>query len=67
MQKVSETLLSRGFFLYGVSPEGIGHRFVKGHVLDVLGADGVGSHISLQTVRQSFRGVACEGEQKYYT
>ena len=51
-QKVSRTLLSRGFSLDGVSPEGIGHRFVKGHVrLDVLGSDGVGSHISLQTVQ----------------
>jgi hypothetical protein len=50
-QKVSETLLSRGFSLDGVSPEGIGHRFVKGHVrLDVLGPDGVGSRIRLQTV-----------------
>ena len=50
-QKVSETLLSRGFSLDGVSPEGIGHRFVKGPVrFDVLGPDGVGSRIGLQTV-----------------
>lgn len=51
-QKVSQALLSRGFSLDGVSPEGIGHRFVRGHVrLDVLGSDGVGSHVSLQTVQ----------------
>ena len=51
-QKVSQALLSRGFSLDGVSPEGIGHRFVKGHVrLDVLGSDGVGSHVNLQTVQ----------------
>ncbi len=50
-QKVSETLLSRGFSLDGVSPDGIGHRFIKGDVrLDVLGLDGVGSRIRLQTV-----------------
>ena len=50
-KKVSELLISRRFTLDGVSPEGIGHRFVKGRIrLDVLGPDGVGSRTSLGTV-----------------
>ncbi len=32
-QMVSQSLLSRGFSLDGVSPEGIGHRFVRGAAL----------------------------------
>jgi hypothetical protein len=49
-RKVSDFLMARGFTLSGVSPEGIGHRFVKGPVrLDVLGPDGIGSRTSLQT------------------
>jgi hypothetical protein len=40
-ERVSATLLSRGFSLDGVSPEGLGHRFVNGQVrFDILGPDG---------------------------
>ena len=50
-EKVSRTLLSRGFSLDGVSPEGVGHRFVHGHVrLDILGPDGIGGRTKLLTV-----------------
>jgi hypothetical protein len=50
-ERVSETLLSRGFSLDGVSPEGVGHRFVNGQVrFDVLGPDGVGARTGLFTV-----------------
>jgi hypothetical protein len=49
-RRVSETLLSRGFSLDGVSPEGVGHRFVNGQVrFDVLGPDGVGARNRLFT------------------
>jgi antitoxin HicB len=47
-ERVSEALLSRGFSLDGVSPEGLGHRFLNGQVrFDVLGPDGVGSRTGL--------------------
>jgi hypothetical protein len=50
-EMISETLLSRGFSLDGVSPEGVGHRFVNGHVrLDILGPDGIGGRTKLLTV-----------------
>ena len=50
-EKVSASLLARGFYLDGVSPEGIGHRFANGHVrLDVLGPDGIGERTRLLTV-----------------
>jgi hypothetical protein len=49
-ERVSEKLLSRGFSLDGVSPEGVGHRFVNGQVrFDVLGPDGLGSRTGLFT------------------
>ncbi len=49
-RKVSELLVSRGFVLDGISPEGIGHRFVKGRVrFDILGPDGLGPHTGLPT------------------
>ena len=49
-ERVSEALLSRGFSLDGVSPEGLGHRFVNGQVrFDVLGPDGIGSRTGLFT------------------
>jgi hypothetical protein len=51
MVALSQTLLSRGFSLDGISPEGIGHRFVNGRVrLDVLGPDGLGGRNRLHTV-----------------
>ena len=50
-QKMSEVLTSRGFILDGVSPEGIGHRFVRGSIrFDVLGPDSAGSRTSFKTI-----------------
>jgi hypothetical protein len=50
-RKVSEILVSHGFSLDGVSPEGIGHRFVNGHLrFDILGPDGMGLRVNLQTL-----------------
>jgi len=49
--RVSRALLDRGFELEGISPEGIGHRFIgKGVRMDILGPDGVGVHTRLGTV-----------------
>ena len=49
-ERVSQALLSRGFSMDGVSPEGVGHRFVNGEVrLDILGPDGVGARTGLFT------------------
>jgi hypothetical protein len=49
-ERVSESLLLRGFSLDGVSPEGIGHRFVNEQVrFDILGPDGVGARTELFT------------------
>jgi hypothetical protein len=49
-ERVSKVLLSRGFSLDGVSPEGIGHRFVNEQVrFDILGPDGIGARAELLT------------------
>lgn len=49
-QKMSQILMSRGYTLDGVSPEGVGHRFVNGRVrIDILGPDGLGARTGLQT------------------
>jgi len=50
-EKMSRRLQERGFALDGVSPEGIGHRFVKENVrFDVLGPDGAGKRVRFTTV-----------------
>jgi hypothetical protein len=50
-EKMSRRLQARGFALDGVSPEGIGHRFVRENVrFDVLGPDGAGKRVRYTTV-----------------
>jgi hypothetical protein len=50
--RMSVALLELGYELEDVSPEGIGHRFVReGVSIDVLGPDGVGERADLQTVQ----------------
>jgi len=50
-EKMSRRLQDSGFALDGVSPEGIGHRFVKENVrFDVLGPDGAGKRARFTTV-----------------
>lgn len=50
--KVSQALLDRGYKLDGVSPEGIGRRFIlKGVSIDVLGPDGIGERADLRTAK----------------
>jgi hypothetical protein len=49
--RVSQALMDRAFAFDGVSPEGVGHRFVRGGVsIDVLGPDGLGERADLRTV-----------------
>lgn len=49
--KMSEALIDREYELDGISPEGIGHRFVReGVSIDVLGPDGLGERSRLRTV-----------------
>lgn len=50
-ERMSRRLQDRGFALDGVSPEGVGHRFVRENVrFDVLGPDGAGKRVRLATV-----------------
>lgn len=50
-ERMSRALHERGFELEGVSPEGIGHRFVKAAVrFDVLGPDGAGARARFTTI-----------------
>jgi predicted nucleotidyltransferase len=49
--RLSQVLLDREYTFDGASPEGVGHRFVKGEIsIDVLGPDGVGERADLRTV-----------------
>lgn len=49
-ERLSGALVDRGFTLVSVSPNGVGHRFVRDHVrIDVLGPDGVGERANLRT------------------
>lgn len=49
--QLSRILVERRFSFEGVSPEGVGHRFVKeGVSIDVLGPDGVGERADLGTL-----------------
>ncbi len=49
--KLSQTLVDRGYTLDGVSPDGVGHRFVReGVIIDVLGPDGMGERANLETL-----------------
>lgn len=49
-ERLSGALVERGFTLSAVSPDGIGHRFVRNRVsIDVLGPDGVGQRANLRT------------------
>lgn len=49
--RMSEALIDRDYKLDGISPEGIGHRFVReGVSIDVLGPDGLGERSDLRTV-----------------
>lgn len=49
--RMSEALIDRDYKLDGISPEGIGHRFVReGVSIDVLGPDGLGERSNLRTV-----------------
>lgn len=48
--RMSEALIGRQYKLEGISPEGIGHRFVReGVSIDVLGPDGLGKRSDLRT------------------
>lgn len=50
--RVSQALIDRAFAFDGASPEGVGHRFVRGGVsIDVLGPDGLGERADLRTVK----------------
>lgn len=50
-EQLSEVLIQRHFTFDGISPEGIGHRFIKDGVsIDVLGPEGLGERASLRTV-----------------
>jgi hypothetical protein len=63
-EKISRRLQARGFALDGVSPEGIGHRFVKKNVrFDVLGPDGAGKHARFTTVAGARTVAVPEGTQ----
>jgi hypothetical protein len=47
---LSATLLDAGYQLDGITPQGIGHRFVRGPVrIDVLAPDGLGERASVKT------------------
>ncbi len=49
--KMSQTLIDRNYKLDGISPEGIGHRFVRERVsINVLGPEGLGERADLRTV-----------------
>lgn len=49
--KMSQALIDRDYKLDGISPEGIGHRFVREKVsIDVLGPEGLGERADLRTV-----------------
>lgn len=49
--RIGEALVSRGYELESVSPEGIGNRFIRGNVIiDVLGPEGMGERADLRTV-----------------
>lgn len=49
-ERLSGALVDRGFTLAAVSPNGVGHRFVREHVIiDVLGPDGIGERANLRT------------------
>lgn len=51
-EDLAEDLLRSGYAFDGASPEGIGHRFVRGEVrVDVLAPDGLGERARLVTVR----------------
>jgi hypothetical protein len=48
--RMSEALLDLDFDLDGISPDGIGHRFVRGALrLDVLAPDGLGERANVRT------------------
>ena len=49
--RMSEALIDREYKLDGISPEGIGHRFIReGVSIDVLGPEGLGKRADLRTV-----------------
>lgn len=49
--RMSEALIDRDYKLDSISPEGIGHRFVReGVSIDVLGPEGIGKRANLRTV-----------------
>lgn len=48
--RMSEALLHRGYQLDSITPEGIGHRFVRERVyIDVLAPEGIGERADLRT------------------
>ena len=50
-REISSFLLDRGFELDGVSRDGVGHRFVRGHIsIDVLSIDHAGERADRTTV-----------------
>lgn len=50
--RVSQVLIDRDFAFDGASPEGVGHRFVRGGIsIDVLGPDGLGERADLRTAQ----------------
>lgn len=50
-ERISRALRARGYVLDGISPEGIGHRFVReGISVDILAPDGLGERAKLLTL-----------------
>lgn len=50
-QVLSDTLLELGFEFSGATPDGVGHRFIKGQAsIDILAPDGLGKRTSTTTV-----------------
>jgi hypothetical protein len=51
IERISHALRARGYVLEGISPEGIGHRFIKeGVSVDILAPDGLSEKVKLLTV-----------------